>query len=166
MLLVLLVTGVVAALPLQTGVWLAVGRFEWIRWIATAGVVAEALWITTGRPRPWSINTQVPQSWGHDHGPWKAALRYGFRLGVGPATILNSWSWWVGTAFSARSFTHGLAFTAMFVTTRSVLTIQVPGDPVDGLVLSQRMAAFRSTESLGRYVGLVMTTVLTALWWV
>jgi hypothetical protein len=161
---VLLMSGLLAALPTQALFWVALHRFDWIRLAALVGVIAEATWIVAAQPRPWSVNRQVSQSWGHEHGPWKAALRYGFRLGVGPATILNSWSWWVGAVVSTLSLRHGAAFVISFVALRSALTVLLPGNPSNGLVLSQRMAKFRLVEPRGRYIGLALTLGASGLW--
>ena len=45
--------------------------------------------------RPLAVFRQVPRDYGHRFGPWRAAARYGLRMGFGPATILVSWVWWV-----------------------------------------------------------------------
>ncbi len=51
--------------------------------------------------RPLAIFRQVPRDYGHRFGPWKAAARYGLRMGFGPATILVSWVWWVAFVAAA-----------------------------------------------------------------
>jgi hypothetical protein len=162
--LILLITGVVAALPVQVALGFAFSTFDWIQWVAAVAVLAESGWVFMGKPTPWSVNQQVPQSWGHDHGPWKAALRYGFRLGVGPATILNSWSWWGGAVLATHSLRLGVAFVVSFVSVRSLLIVLMPGHPPDGLVLAKRMAAIRSAESSVKYLMLLVAGVATASW--
>ncbi len=156
-------TGLVTALPVQLLAWIGLHRFSSVRWIAVAALVAECCWVFAGRPRPWSINRQVPQSWGHDHGPWKAALRYGFRLGVGPATILNSWCWWCGAILASQSLRLSVYFVISFVTVRSALTVQLPGDPTDGLMLSRRMTAIRAADPVSKYSVLAITAVATMI---
>ncbi|MDQ3148023.1 MAG: hypothetical protein M3R01_14040 [Actinomycetota bacterium] len=77
---------------------------------ATAPVVAAALtlaasgdlaWRAVGRPRPLSVNRQVPQPWSRIFGLRVAAALYGGRLGVGPLTVLNTWTWWAAAFLSA-----------------------------------------------------------------
>ncbi len=126
--------------------------------------LAELVWVSTHRPRPWAVNRQVPQSWGHEHGPWKAALRYGPRLALGPATILTSWSWWAGLALGALLGTTGsLLFAVGFVVLRSTVTVLLPGNPSDGLVLAQRMNRLRAFERPGSTIGVVLMFTSLAL---
>ena len=51
--------------------------------------------------RPLAVFEQVPRDYGHRFGPWRAAARYGLRMGFGPATILVSWVWWVAFVVAA-----------------------------------------------------------------
>ena len=51
--------------------------------------------------RPLAVFRQVPGDYGHRFGPWRAAARYGLRMGFGPATILVSWVWWVAFVVAA-----------------------------------------------------------------
>lgn len=44
--------------------------------------------------RALDIGRQVPLAWGRLFSPTTSAVLYGARLGVGPATILTSWTWW------------------------------------------------------------------------
>jgi hypothetical protein len=114
--------------------------------------------------RPVSVNRQVPRSWGHDHGPWKAALRYGVRLGVGPATMLNTWTWWAGALLAAiTSLRISMLFVVAFVCTRTLLTLIVPGSPKDGLELSQRMQAWRSFGIRFGWIGVAVLAVSVLL---
>lgn len=123
--------------------------------VVIAAAVAEVGWVFRSRPRPWAVSRQVPQSWGHEHGPWKAALRYGARLGVGPATVLTSWSWWAGAVVGAVSgWVAWATFSAVFVVVRAVLTIALPGNPLDGIELAQRMARLRNADASSGYLAL------------
>jgi len=58
------------------------------------GLLADLLLVGAGRPRPLSVQRQVPQTWGRLLPAPVAAFLYGARLGIGPATILTSWLWW------------------------------------------------------------------------
>lgn len=53
--------------------------------------------------RPLAVLRQVPRDYGHRFGPWRAAARYGLRMGFGPATILVSWVWWVAFVAAASA---------------------------------------------------------------
>ena len=53
--------------------------------------------------RPLAVFRQVPRDYGHRCGPWRAAARYGIRMGFGPATILVSWVWWVAFVAAAMA---------------------------------------------------------------
>jgi hypothetical protein len=96
--LVLAVTGVVANAPLVVVAWAwSIGpRGRVGAALAATIALASVALDTARRPRPPAVHTQVPQWWGHRFGPWWAAARYGLRLGLGPATILNTWLWWAG----------------------------------------------------------------------
>ena len=157
----LVVTGVVANMPMVAAAWLwarhgprlGAGVCAALALLAVALDVAER---RMGRPRPFAVHRQVPQGWGHRRGPWAAALRYGFRLGVGPATILNTWTWWAAVV-SVVSFGPAWAFAGAvtFVGVRSVVTLGVVADVRDGVAMAGRSrriggleaAAFRGTET-------------------
>jgi hypothetical protein len=124
----------------------------------------EELHIRNRGLRPLSVNRQVPQSWGHEHGPWKAALRYGMRLGVGPATMLNTWTWWAGAVLAAiTSVTVSLVFATIFVCIRTFLTLAVPGSPQNGIELSARMQRWRTTGVRFAWIGLAALGVSVLL---
>ena len=152
--------------PLLGGRFAVVSGFQLGATVLVAATVAELGWTFEGRPRPWAVNRQVPQSWGHQQGPWKAALRYGPRLAIGPATILTSWAWWAG--ISAAACAGGRAwlwFTLVFVVTRSVNTVALAGNPSDGIEMAERMARIRKADTAARYLslgGLVLSWLLWA----
>ncbi len=162
---------VVAALPnvvlrpLLNGRFAVMSGFQLGVAVLVAATVAELSWTLTGRPRPWAVNRQVPQSWGHQHGPWKAALRYGPRLAVGPATILTSWAWWAGLVVSVGSERSAwLWFSVVFVVTRSVFTVTLAGNPSDGIEMAARMARIRSADTAARYLSVCVLVLLGLLW--
>jgi hypothetical protein len=67
--------------------------------VAVAGVLALDL---TPLP-PVSVRRQVPQAWGRLFGAPTVAVLYGARLGVGPLTILRTWSWWGAVLVAASA---------------------------------------------------------------
>lgn len=155
----------VALTPLLTGRFEVVSGFRLGAAVLLAATIAEFGWTFMGRPRPWAVNRQVPQSWGHEHGPWKAALRYGPRLAVGPATILTSWAWWAGTVVAAGAGEWAwLWFSIVFVVTRSVSTVALAGNPADGVEMAARMAWIGGADATARYVS-ICTLILSCLLW-
>ncbi|MEO7804855.1 MAG: hypothetical protein ABIS70_10150 [Actinomycetota bacterium] len=98
---------------------------------ATAGALMGAAWDLTGLSitlmtgsaigvvavvldqtplRPLAVRRQVPMVWSRVFGMKTAAVLYGLRLGIGPATILNTWVWW---AFAVTSASLGLQRSAI-----------------------------------------------------
>jgi hypothetical protein len=97
--------------------------------------------------RPLALNRQVPSLWGHQHGPWLAALRYGPRLGLGPATILTSWTWWSALVCAAVvSPLIVLVTGGSYVVVRALSIIAVGSGVRDGVEMAKRMAKVTSTK--------------------
>ena len=65
------------------------------------GVALDATRLMVGRPAPPTSGRQVPQEWGRLLSPPVVAMLYGARLGVGPLTILSTWTWWSVTIAAA-----------------------------------------------------------------
>ncbi len=84
--------------------------------------------LTFGRPSPPTSGRQVPQEWGKLFDARIVALLYGARLGVGPLTILSTWTWWSFTIAAALigPGTGALA-GAVFGFVRLMVTIAVSG---------------------------------------
>lgn len=59
---------------------------------------------------PVAIGRQVPLEWGRWFSAPTAAGLYGARLGVGPLTVLMSWTWWTATVLAG---VHGLGVGAL-----------------------------------------------------
>lgn len=84
--------------------------------LGVVSIAGDLAWSKGSRwARPLAVFRQVPRDFGHRFGPWKAAVRYGLRMGFGPATILVSWVWWaafvIGVATGVGSIAAGsLAF--------------------------------------------------------
>ena len=91
-----------------------------------------------GRPKPWATRTQVPQWWGHKFGPWWGSARYGLRLGLGPATILNSWLWWGALLVTIGSPGFLLFGISVFVVVRTLTTLAVSWGVRSGEEMAQR----------------------------
>ncbi len=92
--------------------------------------------------RPLAVHRQVPQWWGHRYGPFAAAARYGLRMGVGPATLLNTWLWWAGFALGAMSgpawaMASGAGFALSRVLSMNFAVVGVR----DGTTMAKRMAS-------------------------
>jgi hypothetical protein len=89
--------------------------------------------------RPLAAHRQVPRQWGHAHGPWRSAARYGFRMGVGPATILSSWTWWSALVLCASGGLQSSVVGALiFSTFRFVSSTVATLGPSNGLEMAVR----------------------------
>ncbi len=81
-------TGLAAGLALG---WLADPQSSVIALVVAAAGLADL-----SRFHPWDVGRQVPSEWGRFFSEPTTAALYGARLGVGPLTILTSWTWWAG----------------------------------------------------------------------
>ena len=157
--LILVTTGLLANLPLVLLAWAwSAGAHvraapEVAALLAFASVALDIAHRGGRGPRPFAVHTQVPQWWGHRYGPWWAAARFGLRLGLGPATILTTWTWWAG-AMVAGSWGPRWAFlaTAAFVCVRSIVSISATFGPRDGLAMAARSRRLDSVERPTRLV--------------
>jgi hypothetical protein len=153
---------VIAVLAQRFGPGSGPGRW----WVAT-GLVGGALVLDRLGVRAPAVGRQVPQPWGHRHGPWAAALRYAPRLGFGPATIVPSWLWWAGLGVgTVGGVTSALAFGISYVCIRCGTTVGIGAGIPDGVAMAQRMrrvaAARPAADRLAVGAGLIATAVLTA----
>jgi hypothetical protein len=169
--LVLICAGLLANLPLLA-VSLLLGRVHgdwlpsrnWVGLAIVASAIGDVVFIRGGRPKPWAIHTQVPQWWGHKFGPWWGSTRYGLRLGLGPATILNSWLWWgalVVTIGSPGTMAFGLS---TFVFVRTLTTIAVGWGVGSGSAMAQRARQLDSAALRVRY-GVSAAVVAAVVIW-
>ena len=71
--------------------------------VVAAALGADAWAARTGRLRPPSSRRQVPRIWSRLFDPRTVAVLYGSRLGVGPLTILPTWTWWAATLLAASA---------------------------------------------------------------
>lgn len=155
MMLILVVGGLAAALPAALLAVLAVRALPSWRWwgpvVTLVVLVLDLLFRRTGHPRPIAVNRQVPRHWGHDLGPWWAAVRYAPRLGFGPGTILPSWAWWGMLACGAAAgWRWALVTSAMFVCARTLLTMLVGSGITDGVAMAGRLARVATFENRAR----------------
>ena len=92
--------------------------------IVVAGVALDALALATGRPAPLAVGKQVPRAWIDYFSPTTVAVLFGTRLGIGPATILSTWTWWsVTVAAGLLGLGPAVAAGAVFGLVRSLTTI-------------------------------------------
>lgn len=144
---VLAITGVAANAPVVVLSWLwSAGPDRRVSSVVAAllavGAVALDVRYRTGRGlRPPAVHTQVPQWWGQHHGPWWAAVRYGLRLGLGPATILNTWTWWAAMAIAVSCGPLAtLLGASTFVGVRTIVMFVATFGPRDGVAMARRAA--------------------------
>ncbi|MGI9594534.1 MAG: hypothetical protein ACR2QK_00155, partial [Acidimicrobiales bacterium] len=90
------------------------------------GLVLDGMNLATGRPRPPASGRQVPQEWGRLFSPRIVALLYGARLGVGPLTILSTWTWWSVTIAAALAGpAAGVVVGSTFGLVRLIVTVSM-----------------------------------------
>lgn len=65
------------------------------------GATLDAIRLVVGRPGPPTLGRQVPAEWARIFPAPVTAALYGARLGVGPLTILSTWTWWSFTLAAA-----------------------------------------------------------------
>lgn len=147
--------GLVAAL-----VWAAVGAGPLgglpAGAIAVAAVVADVAARVGGHPRPLAVHRQVPQVWGRIFGSRTVALLYGARLGVGPLTILTTWTWWAALVVGASLGPWpSAAVGAAYALTRTLtMVIAVVGAGAGGM--SARIAAITRMEPVVAWATMVV----------
>lgn len=162
--LILLGALILGALSISLGGWLA------FRWVGLRSVRVAAVVVLLGgaldaaRVRPLDAHRQVPQAWGHRHGPMLAAARYGVRLGVGPATILASWLWWSTFVIGCWS-AWGVATTAAvaFALARFAVMFAIATGSTDGVAMAHRMSLWRAAEGRVRRIGIATVTTLAVI---
>jgi hypothetical protein len=115
------------------------------------GLAADALRVITGRPRPWSVNRQVPQAWSSLFPATTTAGLYGARLGVGPLTMLSTWLWWSSSiAGAVIGVGTSVAIGAAFSATRALTTVGA-SLWAEGPTHQARFNHLRSLQQPGRY---------------
>jgi hypothetical protein len=65
------------------------------------GLMLDGARLWTGWPDPPNSGRQVPREWSRLFDPRVTAALYGARLGVGPLTMLSTWTWWSVTIAAA-----------------------------------------------------------------
>jgi hypothetical protein len=129
--------------------------------LSGAAGTADLLFLLRRRPRPLAWQRQVPRHWGHVHGPWRAAVRYAVRMGVGPTTILTTWTWWAALVLcsasgSTMSALGAFVFVAARFTASSAATVGV----ADGTAMAFRA---RRLDGLARPVEMTVIAMSGAL---
>jgi hypothetical protein len=161
--LVLVVTGLIANVPvLIIAMFVPDWTDRWphlVAWLVVAAValdVAGRIANRSGAPgrrlpgswlRPLAVHTQVPQWWGHRYGPWLGSIRYGFRLGLGPATILTTWLWWAGViGVLPVSFLTTSIGVLTFVVVRAATVLGPSWGVTDGIGMASRSLVIDRVE--------------------
>ncbi len=111
--------------------------------------------------RPLAVHRQVPRDYGHRLGPWKAAARYGFRMGFGPATILVSWVWWAAFVVAAISGPGWIVVGSLVFALMRALSMYVSSASVrSGTQMAERSAWLSRVEfRVGRGASLVVVVL-------
>lgn len=97
--------------------------------------------------RPLAVYRQVPRDYGYRLGPWRAAVRYGLRMGFGPATILVSWVWWVAFVAAALAGTEWIVGGSFVFATVRALSMYLSSVGVrSGAQMAERSAQLSRVE--------------------
>lgn len=135
----------------------------WVLAIAGAGVGLDALRLAAGRPGPPTSGRQVPQEWSRFFDPVVVAVLYGGRLGVGPLTILSTWTWWsVTIAAAVLGPWSGAAVAATFGAVRLTVTVAASVLAGGGTDPARHTARFLTLRARQR-AGWALVTTLGAL---
>lgn len=114
-----------------------------------AAVTGLALLADLARIRPPAVGKQVPQAWGQVFGTRLTAVLYGARLGVGPLTILWTWTWWAAFVVSATLGPWpSAAVGAAFALSRTLATLLAGGGATTGVLMRDRMGALTTAEPM------------------
>ena len=90
-----------AGLPAPTAPLTAATATPVVAALVAVGLALDLVALRVGRPLPPTHGGQVPRIWSSLLPPRVVAVLYGARLGVGPLTILSTWTWWAVTLGSA-----------------------------------------------------------------
>jgi hypothetical protein len=154
-----------AGLGLLVGlVWALTGAAPLGEWpaaaVALTAVAADVVARLTGRLRPLALGRQVPQLWGRLFGARTTALLYGARLGVGPLTILTTWTWWAALAVGASLGPWpSAAVGAAFALTRTVTMVAAVAGTREGPGMSTRIGAISTMEPVVAWATMVVVGV-------
>lgn len=115
--------------------------------VALVAVAADVVWRTAGHPKPLAVGRQVPVVWGRVFGARVAGVLYGARLGVGPLTILASWTWWAALVVGASAGPGWSALVgAAFALARTATMAAVVHGVETGTAMSARVGRLRRVE--------------------
>lgn len=125
-------TGFAAAVVASPLRWLAAPWRPGPALVLVAGSVLVAVALDAvalarrGGARPPAYGRQVPREWGRWLPPPVVAVLYGARLGIGPSTVLSTWTWWsVTVAGALLGFGPAALAGAVFGAVRILATIAV-----------------------------------------
>lgn len=155
---VLVSTGLLANLPLLALSFLfrRVARdwallSSWAIYVVATAALLDGVLTLRGQPNPPAVRSQVPQWWGHRFGPWWGSARYGLRLGLGPATMLNSWLWWAGLTVTLGSPWSLLVGFSSFVMVRTLTMFAVSWRVSSGSEMAKRAKLLDAATKPFRY---------------
>lgn len=146
-----------AAVGLVAGVaWRVAGLPDVAPAVALAVAAIALVLDGLGRPRPVAVRHQVPQVWGRYFGPATVAVLYGARLGVGPLTILATWTWWAALVLGASLGPWPSALVgAVFAVARTLTMTTAVAGARTGTAMSARIAAVRRARPVVAWISAV-----------
>ncbi|MGI9615634.1 MAG: hypothetical protein ACR2QO_22165 [Acidimicrobiales bacterium] len=135
--------------------------------IVVGGVVLDIVGLVAGRPAPPAIGRQVPREWIEFFSPITVAALFGARLGIGPATILSTWTWWsVTVAAGLLGLGPAVAVGATFAAVRIAVMIAssfVIESRNAGDVMPRLRAGQRTSWAMLNFAGLAAAVVVLAV---
>lgn len=158
---VLGVAWVVARLPDLPVGWAAAA----VTAAVTADLIHRRVPLHTSWPVRWltplAVGRQVPQAWARIFPLPVAAGLYAMRLGVGPLTVLNTWTWWAAAVVGAAAGPWpSTAVGALFGAVR-ILTVLAASTLVQRETV-RRMASLRRAEAPAAY-GIAVALALVSV---
>lgn len=115
--------------------------------LVVAAIAGLALLADLAGVRPLAVGKQVPQAWGRLFGARLTAVLYGARLGVGPLTILRTWTWWAAFVVGASLGPWpSAAIGAAFALSRTLTILLAGWGATTGLLMRDRMGALTTAE--------------------
>ena len=125
---------------------------RWVLAAVVAGLTLDGVRLLLGRPNPPASGRQVPQEWSRFFSPTTVAVLYGARLGVGPLTILSTWTWWSFTVGAAlidpwTGAAVGATFGLVRLTTTIAASLVAAGND-DPAHHASRFLALRSRQRM------------------
>ena len=129
--------------------------------IVGVALALDAAHLSTGGLAPITLGRQVPREWGRLLPPHVTAVLYGARLGVGPLTILSTWTWWaVLIAASTIGVWTTVAVSAWFALARVTVNAAAAQIPTSASLAESLIRIKRSGWGALTTSGVALLTIV------